>query len=63
MGYFSTGSSEVFRRVIAPPFVAAWASLRNLTGRRGRQKAKVGRATDAAAKRRDVAMWNESHGR
>jgi|RhiMetdeSRZDD1v2_1073273.scaffolds.fasta_scaffold2113509_2 hypothetical protein len=63
MGNFTAGASEFFHRAVAPPFVALWSSVRNLTGRQRRQRRTVADADAASAKRRHVAAWKESHER
>ena len=59
---FSGAASDMLRRVVYPPFVSLWASVRGLPGRRKRQQTADG-GVRAAEKRRHLKSWNQSHGR
>ena len=62
--YNVTGAvSDVMRRVIYPCFASAWSLARNLTGRQRRLRDAAEGRDKAAAKRRNIDSWNESHGR
>jgi len=55
--------TDVMRRVIYPFFASAWSLVRNLTGRQRRLRRTADGRDKAAATRRNIDRWNESHGR
>jgi hypothetical protein len=62
--YNITGAvSDVMRRVVYPCFASAWTLARDLTGRRRRLRHAAEGRDRAAAKRRGLDSWKESHGR
>jgi hypothetical protein len=62
MGYLTVGAGEFYRRFVVRPLVSGWRSTSGLLLRRRRTGAAA-RGAASLEKRRDVARWNESHGR
>ena len=60
---FSGAVGDFWRRVVAPGFAGAWGFVRDLGGRKRRQRTAADAGASAADRRRHFDSWNKSHDR